>query len=186
MGKVTAVSRAAVTFVLSVVFPLLGNGIARANGINLLLIDENTIITVGLTITALIFAKTYIDRRLRFKGLIGVIIVSIEVWYFLLFLGMVSVIYLQEINTTITVQYMGGLAEVPSHLTAVVSGLLASTGVDFPVLGDLIMLSFGLVFLREIMLMVEGRRVRRGGGDDRAYDGEEREDRPPSEPHASY
>ncbi len=187
MGLFRAVFRTALTFVLSVVLPILGNSIARAYGIHLLLIDEATIIAVGLTITFLIFIKTYTDKQLRFKGLVGIIIVSIEIWYFLLFLEMVSQVYLPELNTNITVQYMGGLAEVPSHLSAVASGLFASTSVDFPVLGDLILLSFGLVFLREVLLMVEGRRTRTNEEEDRPSESEEREEpSPQSERSTTY
>ena len=158
MGVKRAIFQAAVSLVLTVVLPLLGNSVAKANGFHLMLINEDIMITVGLAITFLIFIKTYANKRLKFKGLISIFLIIIEAGYFLLFINMVSSISLPFANTNISIQYMGLVGEIPNHLLALASGLISSSNVNFPVLGDLVMLSFGLVFLRGILLIVEGRK----------------------------
>jgi len=159
MGIFRASFRGIVSLILTIALPLTGNSLANSYGIYLLLMDRNIIIAVGLAVSFLLFIKEYADRRLKFKGLVGIVIIFIEVWYFLLFINMVSAISLPLFNTNISIQYMNGIADVPGHLISVVISLISSTSIEFPILGDLVMLSFGLVFLRALITMIGGRKL---------------------------
>ena len=161
MNTFRAMFRGTVSLILTIVLPLTGNSIANSYGIYLLLIDRNIIIAVGLLVSFLLFIKEYADRRVKFKGLVGIIIVFIEVWYFLLFINMVSEISLPMFNTNISVQYMDGVSDVPGHLISIFFSLISSTSIKFPILGDLVMFSFGLVFLRSLLTMIGGRKFSR-------------------------
>jgi len=159
MGILKAIFRGVVSIVLTIVLPLTGNSIANSYGIYLLLIDRNIIITVGLAVSFLLFIKEYADRQMKFKGLVSILIVFIEVWYFLLFLNMISEVSFPMFNTNISVQYMGRVADVPGHLISVVFSLISSTNIEFPILGDLVMFSFGLVFLKALLTMIMGNKL---------------------------
>jgi|TARA_B100000315_G_scaffold7057_1_gene7085 hypothetical protein len=110
MGILKAIFRGGISIVLTILLPLTGNSIANSYGIYLLLMDRNIIIAVGLAVSFLLFIKEYADRQVKFKGLIEILIVFIEVWYFLLFINMVSEVSVPMFNTNISVQYMGTLA----------------------------------------------------------------------------
>ena len=159
MGILKAIFRGGISIVLTILLPLTGNSIANSYGIYLLLMDRNIIIAVGLAVSFLLFIKEYADRQVKFKGLIEILIVFIEVWYFLLFINMVSEVSVPMFNTNISVQYMGRVADVPGHLISVVFSLISSTNIEFPILGDLIMFSFGLLFLRALLIMIGGRKL---------------------------
>lgn len=158
MGLIKAVFQGVFSLIMTIVLPLTGNSVARSNGIYLLLMNENIIIVVGLTISFLIFIKEYADKRLKFKGLIKIGIVTIEIWYFLLFIGMISSVSIPDFNTHISIQYMESIIVIPSHLFTLVLSLISSSNVSFPILGDLIMLSFGLILIRTILGMFGERK----------------------------
>ena len=159
MGILKAIFRGGISIVLTILLPLTGNSIANSYGIYLLLMDRNIIIAVGLAVSFLLFIKEYADRQVKFKGLIEILIVFIEVWYFLLFINMVSEVSVPMFNTNISVQYMGRVADVPDHLISVVFSLISSTNIEFPILGDLVMFSFGLVFLKALLTMIMGNKL---------------------------
>jgi len=79
MGILKAIFRGGISIVLTILLPLTGNSIANSYGIYLLLMDRNIIIAVGLAVSFLLFIKEYADRQVKFKGLIEILIVFIEV-----------------------------------------------------------------------------------------------------------
>lgn len=160
MGFFRASFRGIISLILTIVLPLTGNSLANSYGIYLLLMDRNIIIAVGLAVSFLLFIKEYADRRLKFKGLVSIIIVFIEVWYFLLFINMVSEVSFPMFNTNISIQYMYGVADVPGHLISALFSLISSANIEFPILGDLVMFSFGLVLFRALLTMIGEPKIR--------------------------
>lgn len=157
MGFGSGVIRAIFTLAVTVIIPIQGNAIARANGITLVLISENTIVAIGIGLTIIAFFTGYLrGTRNKARSLLSVSRTLIQTWYFLLFLTMISSISLPQINTEVHVQYMGGLGEVPTHFRAVIDSIAgAGTDLSFPILGDLILVVFSIKLLREVLLVFE-------------------------------
>ena len=167
MGLGTAILNSGIMFVLAVILPLRGTAIAREQfGIVLILVDENTLFNVGVALTALAFITSYTRGKWpKIRALSGITGTIVEVWFFLLFLGIIERVLIPSIShTVINIQYMGDLAEVPGRLQLLYEGIInPNLQLGIPILGDIIVLAFGIKLVRHFFEMFETPTIRKAG-----------------------
>ncbi len=167
MSLGTAILNSAIMFVLTVILPLRGTAIAREQfDIVLILVNEDTILNVGVALTALAFITSYTRGTWpKIRALSGITGTIVEAWFFLLFLGILERVSIPRIShTVINIQYMGDITEVPGRLQLLYEGIVnPNFELGIPILGDIIVLAFGIKLVRHFFEMFETPTIRRTG-----------------------